>query len=250
MIFIAYLKASRQSETDAPYPGIIACNDHAGVLHYQHYDDVPPKIRYSLLVDAGCSFAGYSADITRTWCGPSAHPLFSEMVQGIEHYQQRLVSEAQAGMDFILLHRRMHDLLAALLIELGLVKAMTIEACVASGLTRALCPHGLGHSLGLQTHDVAGFQQDATGTIKPPPNDAPALRLTRHLSPGMVITIEPGCYFIDSLLAPMYDSTISHHVDWQAISALKAHGGIRIEDNIVIMPQGNENLTRPPASGL
>lgn len=69
---LAYLAASRQRESEVPYQNIIGLNEHAGVLHYQHYDLSAPKQRYSLLVDAGRRFRGYCADITRTYTGPDS----------------------------------------------------------------------------------------------------------------------------------------------------------------------------------
>lgn len=112
------------------------------------------------------------------------------------------------------------------------------------GLTAPFLPHGLGHPLGLQVHDVAGFMQDDHGSHLAAPAQHPYLRCTRILEPGMVVTIEPGIYFIDSLLAPWREGEFSRHFDWQRIDALKPFGGIRIEDNIVIHEKRVENMTR------
>ncbi len=108
-----------------------------------------------------------------------------------------------------------------------------------SGLTRAFCPHGLGHLLGVQVHDVAG-RVDAAGRPPPPPEAHPALRLTRSLEAGMVVTIEPGLYVIPMLLAPTVGGS---DVDWGLVERLAGHGGIRIEDNLVVTADGARNLT-------
>ncbi|WP_110665286.1 Xaa-Pro dipeptidase [Salinicola halophilus] len=240
---LAYLSASRQRESELPYQNIVGVNAHAGTLHYQHYDKYAPDKPRSLLVDAGHRHLGYCADITRTWTGSEADPLFSALIDGVTHFQQRLIEGLAPGVDFVALHERMHQHLAELLIATDLVDA-SVEAAVESGLTRAFCPHGLGHSLGVQVHDVAGRQRDASGTPLPPPARDPALRLTRPLEAGMVVTLEPGLYVIPMLLAPFREGRHASVVDWAAVDRLANHGGIRIEDNVMITANGYDNLTQ------
>ncbi|TDX29025.1 Xaa-Pro dipeptidase [Modicisalibacter xianhensis] len=241
-IQLAFLGASRQRESDVPYQNIIGLNRHAGVLHYQHYDVHPPASYSSLLVDAGRSVAGYTADITRTWAGNDADPQFSALIHSMDVMQQRLIEAIRPGVSFITLHRHMHHALGTLLIEHGLIRCSE-EAAVESGITRAFCPHGLGHLLGLQVHDVGG-RMTSDGQPLPAPQGDPALRLTRELEAGMVVTVEPGLYFIPMLLEPLRDSTAGAHIDWMKVDALASHGGIRIEDNVLVTKANQENLTR------
>ena len=138
----------------------------------------------------------------------------------------------------------MHQRIAKLLKSHKLVVDISTDAMVEQGLTCPFLPHGLGHPLGLQVHDVAGFMQDDKGTHLAAPSQYPYLRCTRILQPGMVLTIEPGIYFIESLLAPWREGQHSKHFDWQRLDALKAFGGVRIEDNIVIHESRVENMTR------
>ncbi|MCG7598479.1 Xaa-Pro dipeptidase [Halomonas sp. McH1-25] len=241
-IQLAYLGASRQRESDVPYQNIIGLNRHAGVLHYQHYDLQPPASYSSLLVDAGRSVAGYASDITRTWAGSDADARFSALIHAMEAMQQRLIEAIRPGVSFIVLHRRMHQELGKLLIEHGLTRCSE-EAAVESGITRAFCPHGLGHLLGLQVHDVGG-RVASDGQPLPAPESDPALRLTRELEAEMVVTVEPGLYFIPLLLDPLRETPTGRHIEWALVDALAGHGGIRIEDNIRVAEAGHENLTR------
>ncbi|MDR9438091.1 MAG: Xaa-Pro dipeptidase, partial [Halomonas sp.] len=243
-IQLAYLSASRQRESALPYGNIVGLNAHGGVLHYQHYDSVAPTGRRSLLLDAGHRHRGYCADITRTWAGPHAEPAFAPLIEGVTALQRQLIDALTPGVHYVDLHQRMHRGLGELLADQGLVHC-TPEAAVNQGITRAVCPHGLGHSLGLQVHDVAG-RVDGAGRPLPPPERDPALRLTRELEAGMVVTMEPGLYVIPMLLAPLKERAVSHDIDWSLVERLADHGGIRIEDNVVITSTGHDNLT-PPA---
>lgn len=238
---LAYLAASRQRESALAYQNIVAINEHAGVLHYQHYDTVSPASRHSLLVDAGHRHRGYCADITRTWAGQDAPETFPTLLEAMNVLKERLIDAIAPGEDFVALHRRMHEALATMLADRDLVHCSP-EAALDRGITRAFCPHGLGHSLGLQVHDVAG-RRDPDGQPLPPPATDPALRLTRRLTPGMTITIEPGFYVIPMLLAPLREGPAASDLNWSAIERLAPCGGIRVEDNIVVTAEGHRNLT-------
>ncbi len=240
-IQLAYLGASRQRESEVPYSNIVGVNEHASVLHYQHYEVQPAAPRRSLLVDAGARHRGYCADVTRTWPGADADPLFADLILGMTQLKQRLVAELRPGLSFVALHLRMHQALAGLLRECGLITCSP-EAAVKQGVTRAFCPHGLGHLLGIQVHDVGG-RRGADGTSLPPPQAHPPLRLTRDLEPGMVLTIEPGLYFIPMLLEPLEAQPQGQVIDWALVERLAPHGGIRSEDNLLITANASQNLT-------
>jgi Xaa-Pro dipeptidase len=134
------------------------------------------------------------------------------------------------------LHDESHRLLAAALCELGIGRGSP-EALVERGVTRALFPHGLGHSLGVTVHDV-GMKP------RPPRPENRFLRNTSVIEVGQVFTIEPGIYVIDPLLAPLRADDRRALLDWAAIDELRPFGGIRIEDDVVIEPRGVRNLTR------
>jgi Xaa-Pro dipeptidase len=129
-----------------------------------------------------------------------------------------------------------------LLREAGIVKCGADEA-VASGITRGFLPHGLGHSLGLQVHDAGGRLLDTAGAKREPPPKDPHLRLTRTLHVGFVVTIEPGLYFIPTLLRAL----LQRHerlLNRSMIERLLPFGGVRIEDDVEVVQDGHRNLTR------
>ncbi len=107
-------------------------------------------------------------------------------------------------------------------------------------------PHGIGHLLGLQVHDVAGLAADDSGRTEiARPTGHPYLRLTRRLEPGMVVTIEPGLYFIDLLLDEAQKNGLGRYIAWDVVRRLQPYGGIRIEDDVACTASGTpENLTR------
>ena len=236
-----YLTATRQRETELPYPNIIALNEHAATLHYQRLRGEAPTVKRSLLIDAGADWNGYAADITRTYSA-SATDDFAALIASVDALQQRVCDEVKPGVDFVVLHAFTHRLLAAVLREHRIVNCSTDEA-VASGLTRGFLPHGLGHLLGLQVHDAGGRLADTTGRTREPPPQDPYLRLTRTLQPGFVLTIEPGLYFIPSLLKALLGRQEAK-VNRSMIERLVPFGGIRVEDNVEVTPDGHRNLTR------
>ncbi|WP_213716340.1 Xaa-Pro dipeptidase [Cedecea lapagei] len=242
-INIAYLTATGHRDTDVPYGNIVALNEHASVLHYTKLDHrVPAEIR-SFLLDAGAEYNGYAADLTRTWTTQSDSD-FAHLIKDVNEEQLALIDTMKSGVRYTDYHLQFHQRLAKLLRRHKLVNDISEEAMLEAGITTPFMPHGIGHPLGLQVHDVAGFMQDDTGTHLAAPSQHPYLRCTRVLEPRMVLTIEPGLYFIESLLAPWREGQYSKHFDWKRIEALKPFGGIRIEDNVVIYENSIENMTR------
>ncbi len=236
-----YILATRQTENQLPYGNIVGLNEHCAVLHYQQQDTNAPEEHRSFLIDAGACFAGYASDITRTWS--NGHELFDSLLAQMDVLQQQLVVAVKPGVDFRHLHLQAHDLIADLLESSGLVRLPAAEI-VDRGISRLFFPHGLGHFLGLQVHDVGGFQRDERGGEIDRPENDPFLRLTRILAPGHVVTIEPGLYIIPLLLEPCRSDDRSGLFDWQMIDALTPYGGIRIEDDVLITESNPINLSR------
>lgn len=237
-VHLAYLAASEQDDLWTPYKGIVALGSHAAVLHFVAYTRARVPGDTSLLVDAGARCLGYGSDITRTHVrggGPGARR-FAELLGHMEALQQDIIRRIEPGLPYEELHDESHRLLAIALGELGIGRGSPDEL-VARGVTRALYPHGLGHSLGVTVHDV-GMKP------RPPRPENKFLRNTQVIEPGQVFTIEPGIYVIDALLAPLQSDDRRDLVDWAAIAELRPFGGIRVEDNVVVEPRGVRNLTR------
>jgi Xaa-Pro dipeptidase len=238
---LAYCAAAGQRGEELPYGNIIAYNESAAVLHYQHLDQRRGGARRSFLIDAGAQFRGYAADITRTYAAGEGE--FAALVRGMDALQLRLCASVTAGTDYREIHLLAHRLIAGLLREAGIIACGPDEA-VDTGLSSVFFPHGIGHLLGLQVHDVAGLARDTSGAEIPRPAGHPFLRLTRRLEPGFVVTIEPGLYFIDLLLDEARAGGHGGRIRWDAIERLRPWGGIRIEDDVVCTTGAPENLTR------
>jgi len=241
-IHMAYLAAASQSDAELPYASIVGLNEHGAVLHYTNFDRKPPAQSRSFLIDAGAGAAGYASDITRTYAAAGAAE-FQALIDSVDVAQQGFVGKVRAGQSYPELHIHAHHVLAEVLREHGFIR-MSAESAVASGVTGTFMPHGLGHPIGLQVHDVAGFQQSERGGTIGRPDGHPYLRMTRVLEPGMVVTIEPGLYFIDMLLAELRSKPEAKDVDWAKVDAFRPYGGIRIEDDVVCTADTPENLTR------
>ncbi|KAI0692686.1 Creatinase/aminopeptidase [Cerioporus squamosus] len=226
------------------------CND----LAHDHDRVLDPQV---LLIDAGCEWNCYAADITRTMpvgnggkFTPEARAIYELVLE-----MQRLSLEAlKPGLHWDAVQFLCHRTLVRGFQRLGIFKKPDSpnsgswnaeEAILASGVSSAFFPHGVGHSLGLDVHDVPSAS-------KPVKNDTikgielghesfyAYLRLRLPLEEGMVVTVEPGIYFSPHLLAPVRDSK---HIDQEVLKRYESVGGVRIEDVILITKDGHENLT-------
>ena len=242
-IHLAYCQAARQDAIELPYQNIVCLNEHAAVLHYTELQRDPPAQSLSFLIDAGASHCGYAADITRTWAADRGSE-FQAMVDAVDAAQQAMCAGVRAGVDYRQLHVDAHLALMGILKDFGVLKASP-EAAVASGVSAAFFPHGLGHPIGLQVHDVAGFAASDRGGTIARPEGHPYLRMTRVLESGMVVTIEPGLYFIDMLLEEVKRNGHADSIDWTRVDEFRPYGGIRIEDEVLCTDAAADNLTRP-----
>jgi len=237
----AYVAACQHTDEELPYGNIIALNEHGATLHYQHLERTAPASIRSFLIDAGASYLGYAADITRTYS--FADQEFAGFIDAVDRMQQSLCAAVRPGVDFRDLHVRTHREIAGILSDWKIVK-LSADDVIETGIISTFFPHGLGHLIGLQVHDVGGFMKDSGGETIPQPEGHPYLRLTRELDVDFVVTIEPGIYFIDPLLEELRQSEHAGRVDWARVETFRRFGGVRIEDDVRVTEDGHENLTR------
>ncbi|MFA1720409.1 Xaa-Pro dipeptidase [Xanthomonas campestris] len=242
-IHMAYCSAVGQDANELPYGNIIALNEHGAVLHYTELGRQAPQPLRSFLIDAGASAHGYASDITRTYAADAGSE-FQALIDAVDAAQLRMGDAVRAGVDYKQLHVDAHLSLMGILHDFGII-TVSPEAALATGVSAAFFPHGLGHLIGLQVHDVAGFAASDRGGRIERPDGHPYLRLTRVLEPGMVVTIEPGVYFIDMLLDEVKKNGHVASVNWGRVAQFAPYGGIRIEDEVVCTDGAPENLTRP-----
>ena len=201
-----------------------------------------------LLVDVGAELpSGYCADVTRTFPVNGVFDDRQRAIYDVVLEAQRVAIEAcKPGTRYSDLHLATSVSLAQGLIDLGILKG-TAEDCVATDAHALFFPHGLGHLLGLDVHDLedlgdrAGY---APGWNRADRFGLAWLRLDRLLEPGMYVTIEPGLYFIEALLQdPEVEARHKAMVNFDVARRYLGLGGVRIEDDVLITGDGNRALT-------
>lgn len=239
----AYLEASDQLEFEVPYDTIVAFDEKSAILHYQNKRGAEAAPGQVFLLDAGSAFQGYAIDVTRTWAQESVDSTFQAILKGVDALEQELVAMITVGRPYVEIHQQAHRGTARLLAETGVYRCSADEA-FDRGLTHPFLPHGVGHQLGIQVHDVGGHQAGPEGGKMPPPSEYPFLRNTRVIEEGHLLTIEPGIYFIPMLLDPLREGADCGAIDWDLVDRLLPLGGVRIEDDVLCTADGPDDLTR------
>lgn len=215
------------------------------ILHARTSDErLTPKDW--LLVDAGCETPeGWAGDITRTWpVSGKFEGLGAELYRAVLDAQKVAIAACKPGVRFLDVHRLATRRVVSNLVESGVLSG-NVESLLESGVGAALFPHGLGHLLGLDVHDMedlgdrAGYPE---AQLRGAAGSERLLRLDRVLQPGMVVTIEPGIYNVIELMddGPTKDA-VRHAL--KRPEEFAAFTGIRIEDDVLITETGSEVLT-------
>ncbi|MGI9250072.1 MAG: Xaa-Pro dipeptidase [Pseudohongiellaceae bacterium] len=238
----AFLTACNITARESPYNNIVGIDEKAAILHYQYKRRNSAADSKVLLIDAGCRVNNYCSDITRTTVKDSTHTVFKSLLAAMDSLQLSLVELVKPGMAYKELHDAAIVGIADILLAHDLCYGSR-EQLVDDGTAKLFMPHGIGHLLGVQVHDVGGHQKDSTGLQEDPPEDAPSLRNTRIMEEDMVFTVEPGLYFIPMLLEPKLEES-RDVFNAALIGEMYPLGGIRIEDDVRVRGAGVENFTR------
>jgi len=220
---------------------------HGEVLHNHHHHHAL-RAGDLLLADVGSeSDSGYASDITRTW---PVSGRFSgsqrEIYELVLAMQEAAIAKVGPGVRYRDVHLTAARVLVDGLCQLGVLRG-DVDALVEDGTYALFFPHGIGHLLGLDVHDMedlgdlAGY---APGRARSAQFGLSYLRLDRELEPGMVVTIEPGFYQVPSLLAdPARVGLRAHAIDRARLARYQDVRGIRIEDDVLVTAQGSAVLT-------
>lgn len=222
------------------YGCICASGTNASTLHYVH-NDTPLEGRLNLLIDAGCEYQCYCSDITRTF---PLNGTFSkesrEIYMLVLKMQTECMKMIRASVMWEDVHMRAHAVAAEGLRELGILeKKLSVEQILDSRVTCRFFPHGLGHMLGMDTHDVGG-----NANYEDPNEFFAYLRIRGPLPVNAVVTNEPGIYFRKyPFEAELQEGKWNGIVDQDVLARYWEVGGVRIEDDIWVKEDGYENLT-------
>lgn len=237
------------------YTNICACGPNANILHYGHAGRPNNGVLQSTdiaLLDMGAEYHCYASDIT---CSYPVSGTFSadqlSIYEPVLQAQVSILDKLKPGVTWVEMHREAERQILKGLIKCGVLVAggeeieKAIEEMLDAGLGRIFMPRGMGHLIGIDTHDVGGYAEGA------PERDSrtPKLRTARVIEEGMVLTVEPGCYFID----PLLDMALSNDrqkkfFDTDRLKDFRGFGGVRLEDDVWVTADGCENLTLCPRS--
>eukprot|EP00045_Choanoeca_perplexa_P011086 m.115923 g.115923 ORF g.115923 m.115923 type:complete len:511 (-) comp15508_c0_seq3:74-1606(-) len=231
------------------YTCICACGPSGATLHYGHAGAPNDKVLKEDaigLLDMGAEYNCYCSDITCSYpmsgkFSPDQRAVYEGVLRAVKAVEDQL----KPGVSWLAMHRTALVEVTKTLIEMGVLKG-DVDALIESGVSARFMPCGLGHFIGLDTHDVGGY-------LPGHPERAAEfgfrnLRTARTLGENMVLTVEPGIYFIESqvdeiLAKPEWQEFIASR---ERLEQLKSFGGVRIEDVVLITKDGFENFTQTP----
>lgn len=258
----AGMRATSQAKTEADVRGamegvIIACNMscaygsivtvHGEVLHNEQYHH-PLQSGDLLLADVGAETAtGWASDITRTWAVTGKFsPTQRDIYEVVLAAHDTCIEKMQPGVEYRDIHLSGATAIAEGLVDLGILRGNPADL-VEMDAHALFFPHGIGHLLGLDVHDMedlgdlAGYER---GRERSDRFGLGYLRLDRPLEAGMVVTIEPGFYQVPAILnSPQFRDKYRDVVNWERLEQFDDVRGIRIEDDVLITESGTEVLT-------
>lgn len=155
-----------------------------------------------------------------------------------------MIHTSQQGVSWPSLHELSYRVACDRLKTAGLLKG-SVDDMLAANVGAVFMPHGLGHLIGIDTHDVGGYPEGGRARDTRPGHSG--LRCGRDLADGMAITVEPGIYFIDHLLdKALADPAVAEFLVPEVLARFRGFGGVRLEDDVVVTGDGVRNLTNCP----
>lgn len=236
------------------YAPIVASGTHASTLHYAKNDE-PLKGRGLVCMDAGSEWENYSSDITRTfpisakgWASKESEEIYAI----VEEMQERCIEKLKPGVRYLDLYLLAHRIAVEGLMRVGILYHNDVEEVLKNGASQPFFPHGLGHYIGLEVHDVS--EQPITGLMgaRPDMDDfseyremlggprgeeegmgymMPCTTGSPLLAPNMVLTVEPGIYFSKYALDKIYlpNPQVAKYINQEVLQRYMHVGGVRIE---------------------
>uniref|UniRef100_A0A8C0Q303 Xaa-Pro dipeptidase n=2 Tax=Canis lupus familiaris TaxID=9615 RepID=A0A8C0Q303_CANLF len=238
---------SRGGMRHSSYTCICGSGENSAVLHYGHAgapNDRTIQDGDMCLFDMGGEYYCFSSDIT---CSFPANGKFTADQKAIYEAVLRscraVMSAMKPGVWWPDMHRLADRVHLEELVRIGILNG-SIDAMVQAHLGAVFMPHGLGHFLGIDVHDVGGYPEGVERIDEP---GLRSLRTARHLEPRMVLTVEPGLYFIDHLLdEALADPARACFFNREVLQRFRGFGGVRIEEDVVVTDSGMELLTCVP----
>lgn len=245
-VFLNYCYA-RGGMRHTSYTCICGSGDNSSVLHYGHAGAPNDKILENgdmCLFDMGGEYYCYSSDIT---CSFPANGKFTadqrEIYEAVLKSSRAVMNAVKPGVAWPDMHRVADRIHLEELTRIGILKG-NVEDMIKAHMGAVFMPHGLGHFLGIDVHDVGGYPEGVDRIDLP---GLKSLRTARALQERMVLTIEPGIYFIDHVLdQALANPSQSCFINNQVLQRFRGFGGVRIEDDIAVTANGMELLTCVP----
>lgn len=236
------------ANAELSYPVIFSIN---GQTLHNHYHGNKMLAGQIAINDSGAENSkGYAGDITRTI---PVSGVFNnqqkEIYETVLKMEMDSISLLKSGILYLDVHINANKILLENLKNIGLVKG-NIEDMLSEGVGGLFMPHGLGHMIGMDVHDMEDLGENlvgySEGMVRSSQLGLKSLRLAKSLEAGFVLTVEPGCYFIPELIDKYKsEGKFKDFVNYDHLEKYKNFGGIRIEDDVLITENGSRVLGNP-----
>jgi len=226
------------------YTCICGSGENSAILHYGHAGAPNSRTIQDgdiVMFDMGGEYHCYCADISRSFpANGKFTPIQKEIYNSVLAAQRAVIQTVRAGVNWADMHKLAYSVICEKLKEYSFLQG-DIQEMLDNDIPSLFMPHGLGHFLGLEVHDVGGYPHGTDRSNKPGYKN---LRANRVLKSNMILTVEPGIYFIRHLLEPaLQNPNVNRFLNVDKIRQNLDFGGVRIEDDVLILDNGCEILS-------